>query len=127
MTCDGLLALLDCGEGPDSERFRRAIEWIKAHPELDVVPGFAGGPAEVDSAWENDLRFYYYASLSRALGRVPELNTPDLRRRLTEVLAKLQNEDGSWVNPSPTARMREDDPLIATSLAVIALAELVKD
>jgi hypothetical protein len=38
---------------------------------------------------------------------------------LAECLLAEQGADGSWVNP--VGQVKEDDPLIATSLAVIAL------
>jgi hypothetical protein len=42
------------------------------------------------------------------------------RAALVKQLAKLQHKDGRWQNDS--ARMREDDPLIATCLAIVCLA-----
>jgi hypothetical protein len=38
---------------------------------------------------------------------------------------KLQTKDGNWVNESD--RMRENDPLIATALAVTALGVSAAD
>jgi hypothetical protein len=37
----------------------------------------------------------------------------------------LQEADGRWQNES--ARMREDDPLIATALVAAALGELLRE
>jgi hypothetical protein len=37
-----------------------------------------------------------------------------------KMLVALQRPDGSWANPSPL--MKEDDPLVATGLALVALA-----
>ena len=39
---------------------------------------------------------------------------------MVKQLIKLQQKDGRWQNDS--AKMREDDPLIATCLAVVGLS-----
>jgi hypothetical protein len=55
---------------------------------------------------------------------VEELATPRGKVRWAEALAdrlvQRQRPDGSWSNP--LVPQREDDPLVATSLAALALA-----
>ncbi|HLF93581.1 MAG TPA: hypothetical protein VJB14_08965, partial [Planctomycetota bacterium] len=41
-------------------------------------------------------------------------------RTIAEMLLALQQKDGSWVNTSPL--MKEDEPLIATGLALVAIS-----
>jgi hypothetical protein len=42
--------------------------------------------------------------------------SPSVRK----MLLGLQRSDGSWANPSPL--MKEDEPLVATGLALVALS-----
>ena len=120
-TCDGVLALLACGLKPEDEPVAKAIAWLAKRPGLEGVPGFEGLPAE--DGWDRGLRFYYYAALSDVLRYFP-LSERDARQEaLIKHVVSLQKDDGSWVNESD--RMRENDPLIATALAIVALSGLV--
>ncbi len=114
-TADGILALLACGAKPDEPRLALALRWLRDHHRTDVVPGIPPGVAPY---WETAMWFYYLAASSRVFAR---LGGPDgWRERLRAVLATAQHPDGSYKADNPM--MREDDPLIATSLAVLALA-----
>jgi squalene-hopene/tetraprenyl-beta-curcumene cyclase len=117
-TCDGIRALLACGTKPDDERIIRAVTWLAKRPSLEAVPGFEGLPPE--AGWQRGLRHYYYASLARVLPLFPAADVDARREALAKHLIGLQEASGRWVNESD--RMRENDPLIATSLAVVALA-----
>ena len=71
--------------------------------------------------------FYYYDILSRALSvaGVDELEQPDGRKvdwraELAAKLLSLQRPDGSWANDNN--RFWENDPVLATSFAVLTLA-----
>lgn len=121
-TCDGIRALAACGLAPDHPRVQRAVHWLLDHPDVERVPGFGDEPGA--AAWSEALRFYYWQSLSKVL---PLLPAGEARRRgdaIASTLMRLQDPDGSWKNPS--TRMREDDPLLATSFAVIALSEILR-
>ena len=83
-----------------------------------MVPGFEGLPPE--AGWDRGLRFYYYAALSRVLPHFPLADRDARREALQKHVIGLQRDDGSWVNESD--RMRENDPLIATALAALAIA-----
>jgi len=116
-TADGIRALLACGMKPTDEPVTKALTWISQRPGLEIVPGFEALPPE--AGWQRGLRFYYYASLSKLLRHYPDASTR--KATLAEHLTALQSDDGTWLNSSD--RMRENDPLIATSLAIVALAE----
>lgn len=122
-TCDGVRALVAAGVKSDDERVQRAVKWLVERPSLEVVPGFETLPPEI--GWQRGLRFYYYASLAEALRHFPPAARGARRRALLETLVKQQRADGGWINES--ARMREDDPLIATSFAIAALGALLED
>jgi hypothetical protein len=115
-TCDGVRALVACGLKPTDEPVAKALAWLAARPSLEVVPGFEGLAAEI--GWQRGLRYYYYASLAKVLPRLP--NRDARTAALHKQLLSEQKPDGSWLNESD--RMRENDPLIATALAIEALA-----
>jgi hypothetical protein len=107
-TADGILASAALGDAPDSDRLCAARQWLTAHDRPDGAPGFIG-PAY--QRWTRGLRFYYAGAGAEALGRC--------RRDLAASLIAAQNTDGSWWNPETL--VKEDDPLIATPFAVMAL------
>ena len=121
-TCDGIRALLACGSKVDDERVKKAATWLAELSSLELVPGFENLPPE--AGWQRGLRFYYYASLATVLPLLPQPEQAARRKSLLQMLLKLQRADGSYINESD--RMRENDPLIATGLAVGGLGELLR-
>jgi hypothetical protein len=120
-TCDGLRCIVYAGGATDSDQAAAAVKWLVDRPGVEVVPGFEDAPKEAD--WQNGLKLYYYAALAAALRWFPQDAAAERRGALLSHLVSLQRRDGSWRNAS--ARMREDDPLIATGLALVALGEMV--
>jgi hypothetical protein len=118
-TCDGILALLAVGMNGDAKPVRKAVAWLTEHKSLDLVPGFEDAPPEL--GWQRGLRFYYYASLAQVLSLLADPERTARREALAKLLVAAARPDGSFVNESD--RMRENDPLIATPLAIIALAQ----
>jgi hypothetical protein len=129
-TCDGILALLACLKAErvplnlrqpfeaDDPNVAKAIAWLAARPGLEAVPGFENLPPE--AGWGRGLRYYYYAALSGVLPYFPLSDREARQQALVRHVVSLQRDDGSWVNESD--RMRENDPLIATALAIVAVA-----
>jgi len=114
-TSEGLLALLAAGVKPDDPRVLIAIDWLNSHPDLDH-PG--GIPRDHPERWGQVLFFYHLAirgEVAIASGDGTRLLQP-----MTKLLADRQRVDGSFVNPLGTL-MKEDDPILATALAVTAL------
>ena len=107
-TADGLRALLALDAPCSAAAGARA--WLSEHHRPNEVSGFDDHP---DRRWRQGLFYYYAASAS---GLLPQAQ----RRALAEELAARQRPDGSWSNPEPL--VKEDDPLIATPLALLALA-----
>jgi hypothetical protein len=118
-TCDGIQALLHAGLKPDDEPVVDAIKWLVDHPAIEIVPGFEDLPPEL--GWRDGLRFYFAQSLARVLRYLPPAVAEDRADKLAKWLIKEQAA-GAWQNAS--ARMREDDPLIATSLVLTALGAI---
>lgn len=111
-TADGILALLAAGVPPEDERVRRAAEWLVTHHRVDRVPGIGE-----DESWGEAMWAYYAAASAAALARVSP--DGDWRGPLRDEIRRRQREDGSWCNAN--SRMKEDDPLISTPFAIVAL------
>ncbi len=120
-TCDGVLALLAAAVRLDDERVQQATLWLQRHPQLDRP---AGIPTDYPEPWYDALYYYHLAVRSEAYARLapPE----DWRRLIAAQLAPHQQLDGHFVNRR-SALMKEDDPLMATSLATIALQHATND
>ncbi len=110
-TADGLRAWLLCGGDPAVAD--AALDWLRAHFSVDTVPGFA--PDAQRTA--DGMRIYYLTTLARALQRAGEHGW---RTPVRDALLAHQREDGAFAGLNDT--MKEDDPLVATPLALIGLA-----
>ncbi len=118
-TADGLRALVACGLSLDHPRVRAARGWLLNHFSADSHPGEY--PADREHLRQS-LYYYFAASSAEAL----LVSRPNAARyetawatELCEALLGRQRADGSWVNAA--VDVREDDPLIATPLAISAL------
>ncbi len=101
-TADGVLALRASGVPDSDDRMARGIAWLDRNHQSDRVPGFDEGETP-QASWSAGLRFYYAAAIARV--------RPQQRVRLPE-----QADDGSFRNAN--GRVKEDDPLIATTFAI---------
>jgi prenyltransferase beta subunit len=113
-TADGILAMLALFMKPDEPRVASALQWLVKHHRVDGVPGFDESTAK----WRAGMLYYYLAASAQAFkqaGSGPE----GWRKELVRSLIARQREDGSFKNAS--FLMKEDDPLIATTLALLAL------
>jgi len=119
-TADGIQSLLHCGVEKDDEAVQSAVKWLADHPVVEIVPGFEDLPPEL--GWRDGLRFYWAQSLSRVLRLLPLAIAEDRADKLARWLVRDQAGGGFWKNES--ARMREDDPLLATCFAITALSYL---
>jgi hypothetical protein len=120
-TCDGLLALLAAGVSVDDERVQKAADWLRRHPELTRPEGI---PLDHPEPWHDALHFYHLAVRSEVYSA---LNWPgDWREQIRTHLAAQQQGDGSFAN-TRSHLMKEDDPLLCTALAVIALNRPERD
>jgi hypothetical protein len=121
-TADGLVALLLCELPPQHARVRAARDWLLHNPFDGNVPGFAQADTPVAETSPTDaqaLRYYYLAALARAASRDARLADRLPLAALQSQLVASQSPDGAWRNT--VAHLREDDPLIATPWALIAL------
>lgn len=109
-TADGLLALRAAGQEDEA-----ALAWLSSHHRVDRNPGLEGAPI---AAYATAMRFYYRAAAAEALAGTDGL-TEDWRAPLRAAVLAEQGADGLWRNE--LALQKEDDPVIATGLALLAL------
>lgn len=113
-TCDGVLAWLATSEIPgECEELDAGIEWLKNHPQLDPPPGL---PEDELEPWY--LAMHYYHLMVRA--EVYKKLDWD-RSEIEKMLVAEQKGDGHFEN-AMSPLMKEDDPILATAMSIIALA-----
>jgi hypothetical protein len=130
-TCDGIVCESIFGrEGRTTSPGDAA--WVRAMKRLETLPRpslktAAPTPDGPQPSPIDGLYFYSAAAFGEVWWMHP-LNRPPLqtiRDEFVKTIMQRQGADGAWINPVKT--MREDDPLIATSLAIIALQKLSKE
>lgn len=126
MTYALLKSYLFAGLDTADPRVAAAFEWICRNYTVDVNPGFKMGPKK-DVPYQG--LFYYYLTMARALKAfgATEITDGDGEKRnwrsdLRGILFKTQSLDGSWKNVR-SSRWMEEDPILVTSYALLALAE----
>ena len=108
-TADGLLSQIAAG----TTNTQPALRWLQANDQPELPAGF---PSAARERYAEGLRYYYADATTRAFRAAGcKRDVP-----FAKVLAKRQLLNGSWQNAEPL--VKEDDPLIATALAVSALA-----
>jgi len=114
-TCDGILSLLALGVDKSDPRITSATRWLRANENWNY-PG--GIPLDDPAPWAESMRFYHLMVRAEAYSA---LDMPgDWRKTLIRFLADRQLPDGSFLNPEGRL-MKEDDPMLCTAFAVIAL------
>ncbi|MFO0821321.1 MAG: hypothetical protein U1A77_25485 [Pirellulales bacterium] len=130
-TCDGLRGLQAAGVAPDAPARQTALAWLEARSEQFArVPGHATAPrqspdakAALSGGWTDGLWYYFASQVAGLIGEFKDRDRSQAARELlVRELISRQRADGSWSNAS--SYMREDDPLIATPLALLALHRL---
>ena len=119
-TCDGLLAMLAAGRSSDAPAAQYAIQWLYKHPELDAPEGI---PIDRPTQWHRVL-FIYHLSVRAAV--YDRIGWPDeARNEMVALLRAHVSPDGSFVNLHG-APNKENDPLVATALAIQTLRFIAK-
>jgi hypothetical protein len=120
-TCDGLLALLECGVRDDDSRRRAAVAWLTRN-----VEGVRHGGSWLSSraSARESLTYYYAQSLAEVLValRSDHPRLVEQARALAHDLSARQEANGSWAGRIPDSC--EDDPILATAFCVRALARM---
>ena len=103
------------------------MEWIEHNYTVDENPGMAqAGPDQAKGGL-----YYYYYTMAKALHAYGEPKitdaagkTHDWRADLSAKLSTLQKADGSFLGER---KWMEDNPVLVTSYATLALEEIRKD
>jgi hypothetical protein len=115
-TADGLRCLQACAKYADAERKKKALQWLDAHLSTGRMLKNHGTFA-ADRLKDRDAAMFYFAASFAAVqgsnGMKEALNG------LRDELVRKQLDDGSWRNELNA--VREDDPLLATALALLSL------
>jgi squalene-hopene/tetraprenyl-beta-curcumene cyclase len=116
MTYAGLKSMIYAGLGPDDQRVKAALGWLKKHYDLNSNPGLG-----------NQGLYYYYQTFAKAMSALGQEKfvdesgtTHDWRKDLIDALASRQRPDGSWVNENQ--RWMEGDANLSTGYALLALS-----
>jgi len=126
MTYAGLKSMIYAGLGHDDPRVKAAWGWIERNYTVDENPGLAQSPAGAKGGL-----FYYYYTMAKALSAYGEPiivdangHSHDWRADLAAKLASIQHPDGSFLGER---KWMEDNPVLVTSFATLALEEIRKD
>ena len=117
-TADGLRSLKLCGIDDDNPRVKAARWWLSRHYSENRHPGFFVDSRE---ALRKAYAYYYHwslASVFRDFGDYPSR----VSAQMIKTLRERQSSDGSWKNTLLDGK--EDDPLVATPMAVSSLVLL---
>ena len=120
-TCDGVLALLALNVTKTDDRVLDAIGWLKRHSGWNLAQGI---PSEHSEPWDESMIYYHCAARAEVFNKLAI--TGDWSRELHVFLSEKQREDGSFLNPYGRL-MKEDDPILCSTLALIALSNAVKE
>jgi hypothetical protein len=112
-TADAILALLATGGADDAVRV--GLTWLSNAFRADENPGVGDGAMR---AYARAMRFYWRSVVAAAF-RAGGGGPTGWNRAIEAALVAEQLPDGSWRNDR--SEQKEDDPLVATSLAVCAI------
>ena len=127
-TCDAWSSVsLFSEEQWGNDGFQGLEAWLETNVKASTIFGFDD---DDQSGWPAALHFYHLQGLARA-AKPFELEsaeddewTMQTCKDISALLLDAQKDDGSFENDS--SLMRENDPLIASSFAIIALSHLLK-
>ena len=127
MTYAGLKSMIYAGLTHDDPRVKAAWGWIGKNYSVDENAGMAqAGPQNAKGGL-----YYYYYTMAKALSAYGEPIITDVngqkhdwRVELAAKLAAIQRPDGSFVGER---KWMEDNPVLVTSYAALALEEIRQD
>ncbi|QGJ68516.1 Hypothetical protein PBC10988_1750 [Planctomycetales bacterium 10988] len=123
-TCDGVRAIRLCEKAVSEGRRTLMTTALTRLTPPRLVKNLSESDDSVDSIL-NGLYYYDAAAFAKVWANSPDPRFTEVRQRILMTLLEGQQEDGSWSNPLPW--MREDDPLIATPFAMIALSSFLQE
>jgi squalene-hopene/tetraprenyl-beta-curcumene cyclase len=129
VTYAGIKSMIYANLTKDDPRVKAAVDWMRKHWTLEENPGF--DVERKDRTLGLQGLYYYFVTFSKTLHALggdfikdAKGATHNWREELIRAVVPLQQPDGSWINENN--RWWEDNPLLATSYAVIALSFCLK-
>ena len=120
-TCDGLLALNAMGVSREDPAVQDGLAWLARNDSLAFPQGI---PPNTPASWDRVMFFYHLAVRAEVYARYSW--PPGKRQAMYALLAEHVRPDGSYLNPLG-APNKENDPLLATTMALIALHYLTTE
>ena len=118
-TCDGVLSIIALGYQSSSQEIKDAKLWLKQNQDWELPSGV---PRDDPSPWAESMKLYNLMVLSETYCA---LKIPgNWQNKIINFLAERQRPDGSFRNMKGRL-MKEDDPLISTTYAIIALNHIL--
>lgn len=118
MSYAGLMSMIYAGVDKDDKRVLAAVEWLRAHFNLDENPGMG-----------QEGLYYYYTTMAKALNAygVDTLTLNDgtevnWREALAVKLVSLHKHPGFWVNEN--SRWMESNPYLVSAYSLLALKDI---
>ncbi len=115
MSYAGLMSMIYAGLDKDDERVVAAVEWLKAHFNLDKNPGMG-----------MEGLYYYYTTMAKALNAYGEDQlvlldgtVVDWPKELAKKLVAEHKHPGFWINEN--SRWMESNPLLVSAYSLLAL------
>lgn len=118
-TCDGLLSMIALGYDLNSTEIKDAKKWLLQNQDWELPSGV---PLDDPSPWAESMRFYNLMALAEVHASLQILG--NWKKNIVHFLAKRQTTDGSFINLDGRL-MKEDDPLISTTYAIVALNQVL--
>jgi hypothetical protein len=118
-TCDGLLGLMTI-DNAHKAPINDAIHWLETHPNIHVSEGI---DAKNPNNWEHALVFYHLAVRAEAYRALNK--NGNWEKEIADAIKIKQYPDGHFMNPAGSIN-KENDPLLATTLAIIGLINCLK-
>ena len=104
----------------DTKAYRDARDWLAQHQDMTTIEGLSPDDPE---QWHRVMHYYHFAVRAEAMTKAG-IEGP-WRDQLIKLLIKEQLFNGNFMNPLGGAN-KEDDPLLATMFAVIAMTYLME-
>jgi len=118
-TCDGLLSMIALGYDLNSTEIKDAKNWLLQNQDWALPSGV---PLDDPSPWAESMQFYNLMSLAEVHASLQI--SGNWKKDIVHFLAKRQTTDGSFINLDGRL-MKEDDPLISTTYAIVALNQVL--
>ena len=111
--------MIALGYDLNSTEIKDAKNWLLQNQDWALPSGV---PLDDPSPWAESMQFYNLMSLAEVHASLQI--SGNWKKDIVHFLAKRQTTDGSFINLDGRL-MKEDDPLISTTYAIVALNQVL--